>query len=77
MREANGGNLKVLSWVQLGLFNIINYLDECIERELVKFAYDTKVGAIANTLDDRLKIQNELNNLSSPSISSLPFLLSD
>lgn len=59
------------------LFNIINYLDECIEGELVKFAYDTKLGAIANTLDDKLKIQNELNNLSSLSISSLPFSLSD
>lgn len=76
MREANSGEHQ---GSDLGpvLFNIINNLDECIEGELVKFADDSKLGSIASTLDDRLKIQKDLNNLSSTSISSLPFSLSD
>ena len=46
------------------LFNIfINDLDEGIERLLIKFADDTKLGGVANTQEDRVKIQQELNTL--------------
>lgn len=38
----------------------MNDLDERIERELVKF-YDTHLGEIANTVEDRLKIHKEFD----------------
>ena len=45
-------------------FNIfINDLDEGVQGLLVKFADDTKLGRIANTLKDRKKIQNDLDTL--------------
>ena len=46
------------------LFNIfINDLDTGIEGALIKFAEDTKLGGIANTLEDRLNIQQDLDRL--------------
>ena len=46
------------------LFSIfINDLDEGVQGTLVKFADDTKLGRIANTLEDRNKIQNGLDRL--------------
>uniref|UniRef100_A0A8C4XYA6 Reverse transcriptase domain-containing protein n=1 Tax=Gopherus evgoodei TaxID=1825980 RepID=A0A8C4XYA6_9SAUR len=46
------------------LFNIfINDLDVGIESTLIKFADDTKLGKIATALEDRVKIQNDLDKL--------------
>ena len=46
------------------LFNIfINDLDEGVQGMLIKFADDTKLGGIANTLEDRNKIQNDLDRM--------------
>ena len=46
------------------VFNIfINDLDEGVQGMLVKFVEDTKFGGIANTLEDRSKIQNDLDSL--------------
>ena len=46
------------------LFNIfINDLDEGVQGLLVKFADDKKLGGIANTLEDRNKIQNDLDRM--------------
>ena len=43
------------------LFNIfINDLVQGIQEMLIRFVDDTKLGAIANTLEDRNKIQNGL-----------------
>uniref|UniRef100_A0A803TGU2 Reverse transcriptase domain-containing protein n=1 Tax=Anolis carolinensis TaxID=28377 RepID=A0A803TGU2_ANOCA len=48
----------------LVLFNIfINYLDEGLEGMIIKFADDTKLEGIANTSEDRSRIQNNLNIL--------------
>ncbi|KAF7247973.1 RNA-directed DNA polymerase from mobile element jockey [Varanus komodoensis] len=44
------------------LFNIfINDLDEEVQGKIIKFADDTKLGRIANTLEDRMKIQGDLD----------------
>ena len=46
------------------LFNIfINDLDEEVQGMLIKFADDTKLGGTANTLEDRNKIQSDLDRL--------------
>uniref|UniRef100_A0A803SX30 Reverse transcriptase domain-containing protein n=1 Tax=Anolis carolinensis TaxID=28377 RepID=A0A803SX30_ANOCA len=46
------------------LYNIfINDLDEGLEGTIIKFADDTKLGGIANTPEDRSRIQNDLNRL--------------
>ncbi|CAM5146598.1 unnamed protein product [Natator depressus] len=46
------------------LFNIfINDLDNGIESTLIKFADDTKLGGVERALEDRIKIQNDLNKL--------------
>lgn len=38
-------------------------MEEGIEAELIKFADNTKLGGIANALEDRLKIQKDLERL--------------
>lgn len=46
------------------LFNVfINDLDEGIEGKLIKFADDTKLGDVANTKQDRDRIQKDLDKL--------------
>ena len=46
------------------LFNIlINGLDEEVQGTLIKSADDTKLGGIANTLEDRNKLQSDLYRL--------------
>ena len=46
------------------LFNIfINDFHEGVQGMLVKFANDTKLSGLANTLEDRNKIQNDLDRL--------------
>ncbi|CAM5157187.1 unnamed protein product [Eretmochelys imbricata] len=46
------------------LFNIfINDLDNGIESTLIKFADNTKLGWVASALEDRIKIQNDLDKL--------------
>ena len=48
------------------LFNIfVNDLAEGIESMLIKFADDTKLGGVANSPEDRIKIQNDLDRLES------------
>ena len=48
----------------LVLFNIfINDLDEAIEGILIKFAYDTKLGRVGNTPEERTTIQGDLDRL--------------
>ena len=41
----------------------INSLDEGMQGMLIKFADDTTLGGIANTLEGRNKIQNDLDRL--------------
>lgn len=44
------------------LLNIFNSsLDEGMERMVIKFANNTKLKGSANVLDDRIKIQNDLD----------------
>ena len=38
-------------------------MDEGVQRMLVRFADDTKFGGIANTLQDRNNIQNDLDRI--------------
>ena len=46
------------------LFNIfISDLDEEVQGKIIKSADDTKLGRIANTLEDRMKIQSDLDKL--------------
>ena len=46
------------------LFNIfINDMDKEVQGTLIKFADDTKLGGIANTLEDRNKLQSDLDRL--------------
>uniref|UniRef100_A0A803T1G7 Reverse transcriptase domain-containing protein n=1 Tax=Anolis carolinensis TaxID=28377 RepID=A0A803T1G7_ANOCA len=52
------------SVLALVLFNIfINNLDEGLEGTIIKFADDAKLGGIANTPEERSRIQNDLNRL--------------
>lgn len=39
--------------------NFINYLGEVIEREVIKFADNTKLWEIAKSLEDTFKIQKD------------------
>ncbi|KAF7245546.1 Doublecortin domain-containing protein 1 [Varanus komodoensis] len=62
--------MEATSWVSQGsvlgpvLFNIfINDLDEEVQGKIIKFADDTKLGRIANTLEDKMKIQGDLDKL--------------
>ena len=43
--------------------NFTNDLDEGVQGMLVRFAYDTKLGRIVNTLEDRNTIQNDLDRM--------------
>ncbi|CAM5146515.1 unnamed protein product [Natator depressus] len=46
------------------LFNLfINDLDNGIESTLIKFADNTNLGGVASALEDRIKIQNDLDKL--------------
>ena len=46
------------------LFNVfINDVDEEVQGTLIKFADDTKLGGIASTLEDRNKLQSDLDRL--------------
>uniref|UniRef100_A0A8D0DXF8 Reverse transcriptase domain-containing protein n=1 Tax=Salvator merianae TaxID=96440 RepID=A0A8D0DXF8_SALMN len=46
------------------MFNIfINDLDEGVEGKLIKFADDTKLGGVANTREERERIQKDLEKL--------------
>ena len=46
------------------LFNVfINDLDEEVQGMLIKFADDTKLDGIANTLEDRNKLQSDIDRL--------------
>uniref|UniRef100_A0A670K135 Reverse transcriptase domain-containing protein n=1 Tax=Podarcis muralis TaxID=64176 RepID=A0A670K135_PODMU len=46
------------------LFNIfINNLDDGLKGILIKFADDTKLGGVANTPEDRITLQNDLDRL--------------
>ena len=56
------GSLKVLSWAN-SLQHLHKDLDEGIEGALIKFSDDTKLGGTANTLEDRLNIQKNLDRL--------------
>lgn len=49
------------SALKLAPFNIfINYLDRGIEAMFIEFTDDTKLGADASTLKQRVRIQNDL-----------------
>ena len=61
-KAPNSTSVKIA--LGLVLFNIfINDLDEGVQGMLVRFLDDTKLGAIINTLEDRNKIQNDLDTL--------------
>lgn len=48
------------------LFNIfINDIDDGMESMLIKFADDTKLGGVANSSEDRIRIQTDLDRLES------------
>ena len=48
------------------LFNIfINDIDDGMESTLIKFADDTKLGVVANSSEDRIRIQTDLDRLES------------
>lgn len=47
-----------------GLLNVfIKDLDDGIEKVLIKFADDTKLGGTTSILEDRIRIQNDLDKL--------------
>ncbi|KAF7239078.1 Ubiquitin-like modifier-activating enzyme 6 [Varanus komodoensis] len=52
---------SVLGPVHFSIF--INDLDEEVQGKIIKFADDTKLGGIANTIEDRMKIQGNLDKL--------------
>ncbi|CAM5124933.1 unnamed protein product [Natator depressus] len=52
---------SVLGPVLLTVF--INDVDHDIERTIIKFVDDTKLGRVASALEDRMKIQNDLDKL--------------
>ena len=45
--------------------SFINDLDEGIENMLIKFADDTKLAGVANSPEDKIKIQNDFDRLES------------
>lgn len=46
------------------LFNLfLNKLDDRIQRTLTEFVVGTKLGGVTNTLEDRVRIQNDLKKL--------------
>ncbi|KAF7242069.1 Phosphatidylethanolamine-binding protein 4 [Varanus komodoensis] len=58
-QQADEGS--VLGPVLINIF--INDLDEEVQGKIIRFAGDTKLGRIANTLEDRMEIQGDLDKL--------------
>lgn len=60
--------VRLLGWRRAcpgsGLLNVfIKDLDDGIEKVLIKFADDTKLGGTTSILEDRIRIQNDLDKL--------------
>lgn len=54
------GDLRVCL-IPRALQLLMNYLDDEIGEEVVKFSGNTKLGSIANSVEDRLKVQKTLS----------------
>ena len=64
----HGVSIRLLRWPRArpgsGLLNVfIKDLDDGIEKALIKFADDMKLGGTTSILEDRIRIQNDLDKL--------------